>query len=145
MIADNDTWKVDQTEVPGEEEADELISYEILNYPADTTLKGYLEQWNAEQLRVPEFQRRYVWDIRKASKLVESFLLGLPVPGVFLFKERKSPHFLIIDGQQRITSVVEFQKGLFKEKVAFRLQGVAPRWEGKRFSDLSETDRFKFE
>jgi Protein of unknown function DUF262 len=127
-----DTWKFDNTEAPGEEEADELVSYEILNYPADTTLRGYLEQWEAHQLRVPEFQRRYVWDIKKASKLIESFLLGLPVPGVFLFKERDASYFLIIDGQQRITTAVAFQKELFNDKVAFRLQAVAPQWEGKK-------------
>ena len=137
MEATDDTWKFDQTEPPGEEEADELVSYEILNYPADTTLKGYLEQWDVQQLRVPPFQRRYVWDIKKASKLIESFLLGLPVPGVFLFKERESAHFLIIDGQQRISTVVAFQKGLFNDKVAFRLQAVSPQWEGKKFADLS--------
>ena len=75
MTSADPSWKVDETESPGEEEADELVSYEILNYPADTTLKGYLEQWNVEQLIIPDFQRRYVWDIKKASKLVESFLL----------------------------------------------------------------------
>ena len=57
--------------VRAKKKADELVSYEILNYPADTTLKGYLQQWDAGQLKVPEFQRRYVWDIRKASKLIE--------------------------------------------------------------------------
>jgi Protein of unknown function DUF262 len=145
MAESDDNWKVDETEAPGEEEADEIVSYEILNYPADTTLKGYLEQWDVKQLKIPEFQRRYVWDIKKASKLIESFLLGLPVPGVFLFKERDSARFLIIDGQQRITSVVAFQKELFNDKVAFRLQGVSPQWEGKKFSELSDKDHFKFE
>jgi Protein of unknown function DUF262 len=145
MAHDDPTWKIDVTESPGEDEADELVSYEILNYPADTTLKGYLQQWDADQLLIPEFQRRYVWDIKKASKLIESFLLGLPVPGVFLFKERKAPNFLIIDGQQRITSVVDFQKEVFNGKTVFRLQGVAPQWENKKYTELTETDRFKFE
>jgi hypothetical protein len=142
-MAKADGWVVDETETPGEDEADELISYEILNYPADTTLAGYLSQWNTGQLKVPPFQRSYVWDIKKASKLIESFLLGLPVPGVFLFKERSEPHFLIIDGQQRITSAVTYQKGIFAEKVAFKLQGVAPQWDGKSFEELSESDQFK--
>jgi hypothetical protein len=72
MQRQDDTWKFDETEAPGEEEAAELVSDEILNYPADTTLKGYLEQWDAAQLRVLDFLRRYVWDIKKASKLIES-------------------------------------------------------------------------
>src|SRR5438105_4689374 len=93
MTTADPRWRVDETEPPGEEEPDELVSYEILNYPADTTLRGYLEQWDASQLNVPDFQRRYVWDIKKASKLIESFLLGLPVPGVFLFKDRGASQF----------------------------------------------------
>ncbi|WP_300304351.1 DUF262 domain-containing protein [Ferrovibrio sp.] len=116
----NDDWEFEETEESAEEEQSPLLNYEILNYPADTTLKGYLDQWQTHQLEVPPFQRKYVWDQVKASKLIESFLIGLPVPGVFLFKERSKSGFLIIDGQQRITSVVAFQKGTFEEK-KFRL------------------------
>ena len=69
-------------EVTEESEEDEAIpasKYEIFSYPADTTLKVYADQWKNEQLYVPPFQRNYVWDQTRASKLVESFLLGLPV------------------------------------------------------------------
>lgn len=84
----------------------------------------------------------YVWDRIKASKLVESFLLGLPVPGTFLYKERVKAGYLIIDGQQRITSLIRFIKGTFEETV-FRLKNVHPRYEGKAFADLSEEEQFK--
>jgi hypothetical protein len=69
-------------------------------------------------------------------------LLGLPVPGTFLYKERVKPGYLIIDGQQRITSVVRFIKGTFEEAV-FRLKNVHPRYEGKSFDELSDDDQFK--
>ena len=126
-----------------EEEADD-INFEILNYPADTTLKGYHDQWKKDQLEVPNFQRKYVWTQPQASKLIESFLLGLTVPGVFLYKEHDSSKYIVIDGQQRIRTIVNFFSGTFKNK-KFILQKVNKKWEGKAFEDLTEKERFKLE
>jgi uncharacterized protein with ParB-like and HNH nuclease domain len=138
--------EIDPTEPSAEDEALPAPKYEIFSYPADTTLKGYKDQWNAKptQLVVPEFQRDYVWDQVRASKLIESFLLGLPVPPVFLYRSQDKKAFLIIDGQQRIRSAVDFQNGMFKD-AAFRLKGVAEKWAGKSFRDLNEADQFQIE
>lgn len=141
-MTEEDNWDIEKTEELPEEEAEPKLQYEIMNYPADFTLQGYVDLWDKKQLIVPEFQREYVWDRGKASKLVESFLLGLPVPGTFLYKERSSSQYLIIDGQQRITSLIRYIKGTFDENV-FRLKNVEDRFEGKQFSDLSEEDQFK--
>lgn len=125
-----------------EEPESDASHFEIMNYPADTTLSGYRDQWDNKQLIIPEFQRKYVWDQVRASKLIESFLLGLPVPGIFLYKERDNAKYLVIDGNQRINTVVSFFKGVFKDK-KFKLKGVLPKWEGKSFDDLSEQEQFK--
>jgi hypothetical protein len=53
-----------------------------------------------------------VWDIKRASKLIESLLLGLPVPQVFLYEESRNS-FLVIDGQQRLLSLFFFCKQRF--------------------------------
>lgn len=142
MTEEPEDWDVEPTEESPEEEREPKLEYELMNYPADITLGGYVDHWDKKELTVPEFQRKYVWDRIKASKLVESFLLGLPVPGTFLYKERVKPGYLIIDGQQRITSVVRFIKGTFDESV-FRLKNVHPRYEGKSFVELSDDDQFK--
>ena len=139
-----DELDYERTEEPEEDEALSGPTYEIFSYPADTTLKGYLDQWNNGQLYVPRFQRNYVWDQTRASKLIESFLLGLPVPPVFLYKPASTKTFWIIDGHQRIKSIVDFQKGLFGEG-KFRLKGVEDRWLGKAFADLTENERFALE
>lgn len=139
-----DKWNVHKTEESGEDEAFAPLQFEIVNYPADITLKGYYEQWQNKQLLVPPFQRDYVWDVKRASKLIESFFLGLPVPGVFLFRPKNSNVFQIVDGQQRILSVVHFLEGHFGESV-FRLKGVQSGFDGKRFVDLSDALRFKLE
>ncbi|CAN7190807.1 DUF262 domain-containing protein [Aminobacter sp. LjRoot7] len=134
----------EQTEPDSDDEALPASQYEIFSYPADTTLKGYLEQWNNNQLSIPDFQREYVWDQTRASKLIESFLLGLPVPPVFLYKPAGSKSFWIIDGHQRIRSIVDYQKGIFGES-KFRLKGVDDRWLGRTFEELPEDARFNLE
>ena len=143
MTAVADHWleHVEPTEEREENEPD-LINFEIMNYPADTTLSGYKSMHDNRQLRIPDFQRKFVWDQVRASKLIESFLLGLPVPGVFLYKEKDEPYYLVIDGNQRITTIVSFLSGFFKEK-KFSLRGVSSKWEGKSFKELSEEEKFK--
>ena len=139
-------WK--ENELIGEEEKEESstkdLHFEIMNYPADTTLKGYKEMWDNGQLEIPDFQREYVWKQPQASKLIESFLLGLTVPSVFLYRKHGSAKDLVIDGQQRIKTVVNFLKGTFKDK-KFTLKKVSPKWEGNSFEDLAKTDQFKLE
>jgi len=144
--AESDDWTTDRdkTEDDPEEEESPSLTYEILNYPADTTVKGYKDLWDSDQLIVPDFQRNFVWDQVKASKLIESFLIGLPVPGVFLYKARNASKYMIIDGQQRIQSLVQFQTELFGDN-KFRLKKVAKPWDNKSFSELDEADRFTLE
>lgn len=135
----------EEWEISGNDESDSNdIHFEIMNYPADTTLKGYKDQWNNNQLKIPSFQRKYVWDQITASRLIESFLLGLTVPGIFLYKERNSSEYLVIDGNQRINTIVSFFNSLFREK-RFRLKGVNKKWEGKSFEDLTDEEKFKLE
>ncbi len=135
--------EIDSTEEPEEEEQD-TIGYQISSYPSDMTLQVYQGKWKAEQLLIPEFQREYVWDQTRASKLIESFLLGLPVPGVFLYKERSTNKFQVIDGQQRILSAVRFLEGRFDNRV-FCLKNVNPKWEGKTFQELPEYDQLQLQ
>lgn len=136
--SDNEIMETEETE---EEEAD-VIKYDIAHYPADYTLPNYVDKWNERQLIIPKFQRSFVWGQIQASKLIESFLLGLPVPAVFLYKEKGTNKLLVLDGQQRIFSVIRYFRNEFDEKI-FRLKGVNEKWEGKVFEELEESDRFQ--
>jgi len=143
-MVDTEIWsseEIMETEEPEEEEAD-VITYEISHYPADYTLSTYLDKWQNGQLIIPEFQRNFVWGQVQASKLIESFLLGLPVPAVFLYKQRKTNKLLVLDGQQRIFSTIRYFKNEFEERI-FRLRGVNQKWEGKVFEELVERDRYQ--
>jgi hypothetical protein len=74
----------------------------------------------------------------------ESLLLGLPVPGIFVFKEEDSAKHVIADGQQRLKSLQFFYEGTFHER-KFRLIDVHPRWRGKTFKELDAEDRQRLE
>ena len=95
---DEDELTYEVTEEAEEDEALPASNYEIFSYPADTTLKGYLDQWRQQAIVHPSVPKEhYVWDQTRASKLVESFLAGLPVPPVFLYKPATTKSFWIID------------------------------------------------
>ncbi len=66
--------------------------------------------------------------------------MGLPVPGVFVFKEPNSSKHLIVDGQQRLKSLQFYYGGTFKER-KFRLVDVNERLEGKTYTELEDDDR----
>lgn len=140
-MPDSNDLEMDPAEETEDQERD-LTGFEILSYPSDMTLKVYADKWDAGHLLIPAFEREYVWDQTRASKLIESFLLGLPVPEVFLYKERAAQKFQVIDGQQRILSAIRFFQGRFENR-SFELRKVDSRWEGKTFQQLLEREQLQ--
>jgi len=63
-----------------------------------------------------------VWRLPEASRFVESILLGLPVPGIFLAKDAESNKLLVIEGQQRLKTLQFFLEGFFNPKVGDKSQ-----------------------
>lgn len=60
----------------------------------------------------PDYQRKYVYDDKRASCLIESILIGIPIPVIYLAEEEDGV-YSVIDGQQRITTFVRFLKNEF--------------------------------
>lgn len=60
----------------------------------------------------PDYQRKYVYDDKRASCLIESILIGIPIPVIYLAEEDEGV-YSVIDGQQRITSFVRYLKNEF--------------------------------
>jgi uncharacterized protein with ParB-like and HNH nuclease domain len=127
-------------------------TYEVITYPADFTLEGLVSKYKKGTMTVPGFQRNYVWNIKQASRLIESFLLGLPVPAIFLFTDEVNNEQLVIDGQQRLMSVVYFFEGYFGGadtnglRKVFRLTGLNEKspYNNKTYSELEESDQAAF-
>lgn len=88
--------------------------YKVNTSPNDFNVKTLVELIDNNQLIIPGFQRNYVWDQKRASRLIESLLIGLPIPQIFLYEYNKK--FLVIDGQQRLMSIYYFCKGRFPKK-----------------------------
>lgn len=139
--------------MPEDDQADEvLVEYDITSYPSDFTLRGLVEMWEAEDITIPDFQREFVWSIKQSSLLIESFLVGLPVPPVFFYIDDANKN-LVIDGQQRILTTVFYFEGYFGRenargtRQAFRLTGLNPKspYYNKKFDDLLVKDRRKLE
>ena len=147
-ITKNDTQEdqIDLEKIPSEQEDLDIdnASYKIKTYGADFTIEILSKKFDSDEIIVPPFQRRYVWSPKKASRLIESFLLGLPVPQVFLYREEENQNLLVVDGQQRLKTINYFIREKFGEGAEFYLRGVKPEWEGKKYSTLTEPDRRRF-
>jgi len=125
----------------GEEKAIPF-SYSITSYGADYPVDAWIRRLENDDIFIPTFQREYVWSINDASRFVESLLLGLPVPGIFLSKEYQSEKMLVIDGQQRLRSLQFFYEGYFHPTGReFVLQNVQEKYVGKTYSNLRPQDR----
>lgn len=118
------------------------LGYLISSYGADYTVDGLVKRMREGSIYVPEFQRGFVWDVKDASRFVESLLLGLPVPSIFLSKEADTGKLLVVDGQQRLSSLKYFYDGIWEPtKREFSLKGVDRTFEGKTYKGLRDEDR----
>lgn len=128
-----------------------LIQYDISSYGADYDVDGFVKRLNRNDILIPPFQRNYVWSQQEASRFIESLLLGLPVPGVFLVRERKTNKLNVIDGQQRLKTLQFFYDGFFnpgynaEKKQVFKLVKVQKKFEGRTYKTLDENDRIRLD
>ena len=142
------TLEIESLESEDQDRESTPSNYQITTYPADFTLEVLHQKWRAGDIEVPDFQRNYVWKQSQASRLIESFLMGLPVPAVFLYNEQKSQKYLVIDGQQRLRSIFNYFEGMYKPTTdkagtEFRLKGLnerSPFYE-RAFKALHEEDQ----
>lgn len=93
--------------------------YEVDCLPNDYNITTLISLIERGYLKIPSFQRNYVWKKDMASKFIESIIIGLPIPQIFLF-ERERNNFLVIDGQQRLVTIYLFKKQRFPKNDAGR-------------------------
>jgi hypothetical protein len=135
-----------------EDEEPPFVEYDIATYPADYTLSVLWQMYRNGDITIPLFQRGFVWSQKQASALIESFLMGLPVPPVFFYIDDKNKN-LVIDGQQRLMSVFFFFEGFFGienekgKRQVFRLTGLNKMspYHNLRFDEMDDTDKRKLE
>ena len=109
--------------------------------PKDSDIDGLYRYYQKGRLLIqPNYQRKYVWDAKKASLLIESILMNIPIPIVYL-AATQDEKINVIDGQQRLTSIFSFIDGKFPDGKVFKLTGlkVLTELKGKTFKDLEES------
>lgn len=122
-------------------ELKKTVAYDTRDFIIETLVSKYttglLEEKN--EIYVPEYQRDFVWDSARQSRLIESIILGLPIPSIFV-AEGADGRLEVVDGSQRIRTLSAFLKG---ELELQSLEKVT-RLNGLRYSDLDESRKRKF-
>jgi hypothetical protein len=142
----SDDNQLEELESEDKDAQEETTTYKVISYGADYTIQVLYQKLAEGSIIIPEFQRNYVWKLPQASKLVESFLMGLPVPPIFLAKDRETQKLMVVDGNQRLKTIKGFKDKIFpKTEQAFRLTDVAPAYIGKTYDDLDGNVKRKFD
>jgi hypothetical protein len=136
-----------------QEDDDEIIiekgnKRKIVWLPQDFSIRELLTMKAGKELDLrPRYQRNFVFDRKKASRLIESILLDVPIPVIY-FAEESDGRYSVIDGQQRLTSFLSFVEEKFpvgETYTDFTLTGlgILPELNKKKFTDLDPPMQLK--
>lgn len=87
-----------------------LTSYNIKHWVSNRSFGELIDMFNCGEIKKPAMQREFIWDAQKSSRLIESIILGLPIPPLFLL-EIGNNEYELIDGFQRLTTVTNYVNG----------------------------------
>jgi hypothetical protein len=126
-------------------EIDNKESRKIVWQAKDFSIREFASMLNDGDLDLqPEYQRKYVATKNIASKLIESILMDVPIPVIYLAEEQDST-YSVIDGQQRLTSFLSFLSGKYPNREIFKLTGlkVLKELNRKTFAGLEGEEKNK--
>ncbi len=121
----------------------ENTKYNIAYYGADYPVDSLVQRMNDNEIIIPHFQREYVWKANEASRFIESLILRLPVPSIFLLRDNQTNKLIIIDGQQRLKTLLYFFKGEFPDGKKFYLRNVTPEYINLTYENLDLNDQLE--
>src|SRR5262245_36068069 len=111
------------------------VDYDTKDFTIDYLIKAFQDDY----FYIPEYQRKFVWDQKRQRRFVESVLLGLPIPFLFI-AEMDDGRLEIVDGAQRVQTLESFVNGDLPLAALEKL----PALNGFKFTDLSEAQQRKF-
>ncbi|ABN62850.1 DUF262 domain-containing protein [Shewanella baltica] len=127
-----------------EEQIKELkkeVSFDTRDFTIEIIVQKYNKGLDNDEneIFVPDYQRDFVWDEERQSKMVESIILGLPIPSIFV-AEDVNGRLEIVDGSQRIRTLSAF----INEELVLKELSKVTSLNGKKFSELDESRKRKF-
>ncbi|WP_218569282.1 DUF262 domain-containing protein [Pseudomonas sp. F(2018)] len=139
--ADIPAAELDELDVPDTEPYAPVSERKVLIQQYDYAVRTLVDMIiEGDLILNPDYQRLYRWAPEKASRFIESILLNIPVPVVY-FAEESNGSFSVIDGQQRLTSLLNFIKPEAGEEITLTGLKLRPEINGKPFTELDRTDR----
>lgn len=126
-----------EKEEENSEESIPLTERKLITEKSDRTLFDLVRMISNGALNLsPEYQRSFVWNLNQQSRFIESILLGIPVPTIFI-SENPNSTFEVVDGQQRLTTLSRF----FNNELKLKNLSALPEFTGKNFEDLDTTTK----
>jgi hypothetical protein len=141
---------IDETDIGGYPELEPEVEGEetqnsdarpVSSQPYDWTISTLRDKYERGQVDLqPHYQREYVWELKPElpARLIESLLLEIPVPPIY-FGKMPGGRLEVIDGQQRLTTLIRFVRNEFHLQRLLRMGSL----NGKFFRDLSEEHQAK--
>lgn len=139
---------IDYDKVEGEESLEpNSIDAENPLYPAEVKIQR--DTFSVRELKTdyeegililaPDFQREFVWKLKEKSELIESILMGIPLPMIYFFEDDDGV-LQVVDGKQRLTSLFQFMDDEFPLSHTL---SILRHLIGKRYSELTPSERTK--
>lgn len=93
---------------------------QVVKNSVNKTIKDLLNEFQSTKIRIPDYQRSFVWELDKQCRFIESIFLQVPIPPIFLLEKfediegEKQIVYEVIDGVQRLTTLANFESGKLK-------------------------------
>ncbi len=129
------TEEIDQEDDPA------IETFEIESYGLDFDTRGLAQRFIDDEITVPFYQRAEVWGNAMKSKLIESLLIGIPVPGIFLAKNVKTGQLDVIDGRQRLSALRDF----YSNEFSLSGKSIQEGFKGKKYTTLLPEEKRKLD
>ena len=109
-------------------------------FNTDWTVSTIVQQIERGNINLdPDFQRRSAWDRERRSQLIESLVIGLPIPNIVLAESKDSRgKFMVIDGKQRLSTLYDYVSATSKDNFSLRGLVIRDDLNGLKFYNLRQ-------
>jgi hypothetical protein len=95
-----------------------ILSKEVIRKNSDRQISDVIKSLKNGEIIIPDYQRNFVWDNKAQSRFIESILLNIPVPPIFIKEkvvlETQNMSYEVIDGSQRLRTLLRFDSNNLK-------------------------------